>query len=323
MTFRYFIKRFLGSIPLLFGITLISFIIMQLAPGDPTTMFTDPSVSMEDMAIVRQNLGLNRPIGLQYFYWLKEMCRGNLGYSYMTGKPVLLAIGERLPATLILSLSSLVLILLITFPLGLISGAKRNSKFDHFVTVFSFIGLSIPTFWLGLMLILMFSLHINWFPTSGFLDPALSTAGMWTKSLSILHHLCLPLGTILIGGIAGLTRYHRFSIISILSQDYITAGRARGLSENRLLYKHAFKNACLPIITLLGLSLPGLISGSFVIEYIFAWPGLGKMGVDAVFARDYPILMGTILFSSILIIAGNLVADLAYAWVDPRIEKRS
>ncbi len=318
---RKFIKRLFISIPLLLGISLISFSIMHLAPGDPTTMFTNPSISMEDMAQVRSNLGLDKPILFQYFYWLVNLLKGNFGYSFMSGKPVLTLILERLPATLLLSISSLFCILCITFPLGLISGAKKNSAFDHWVTILSFIGLSIPAFWLGLVLILFFSLNLNWFPTSGFLDPSLIDATISIKSLNILYHLILPLLTIIIGGIAGLTRYHRFGIIQILNQDYIKAARARGISEKRLLFKHALKNALLPIITILGLDLPALISGSFIIEYIFAWPGMGQLGIAAVFARDYPVLMGTIVFSSILIIIGNLLADLAYTFVDPRIKK--
>jgi len=313
------LKRVLAAIPLMFGITLLSFMIMRLAPGDPVMMFTDPTITIQDMAQLRQNLGLDQPLVIQYFAWLKQVLQGNLGVSFISGKPVLEAILERLPATLLLSISSLVMILLITFPLGLFSGYFKGSIFDDTVTVFTFVGLSIPTFWLGLVLILLFSLELNWFPTAGFLDPYLFDAGLFAQAGSVLHHLCLPLLTIVIGGIAGLTRYYRFGIIGILNQDYIQAARARGISENRLLTRHAVKNAILPIITILGLSLPGLIGGSFVIEYIFSWPGMGQLGVNAVFSRDYPIIMGTILMSSTLIILGNLLADIVYVWVDPRI----
>ena len=247
------------------------------------------------------------------------MLQGNFGYSFATGQPVLQTILERLPATLILSISSLLAILAITFPLGLYSGYKKDSKWDHAITFFSFFGMALPSFWLGLMLILFFSLQLDLLPTSGYIDPFIETHSIWIKIVSIAKHLTLPLLTIIIGGIAGLTRYHRFGMILILDQDYIKAARARGLSETRILFKHAFKNAALPIITLLGLQLPGLIGGSFVIEYIFAWPGLGQLGVSAVFARDYPVIMGTLVISSILIIIGNLLADLAYSAIDPRI----
>ncbi|RAP34196.1 peptide permease [Candidatus Marinamargulisbacteria bacterium SCGC AG-439-L15] len=314
-------KRLITSIPLLIGITLISFALMILAPGDPTSMLANPQITTEDMAQIRENLGLDKPVSQQYFIWLKNILTGNFGYSYSTGQPVLTSILDRLPATLILSISSLVIILLITFPLGLISGYKKDSKLDHTITILSFLGLSVPTFWLGLMLILGLSLKLNLFPTSGYLDPYLMESGFWKQAANITYHLCLPLLAIVVGGIAGLTRYHRFGIIMILDQDYIKAARARGISEKRILFKHAFKNATLPIITLLGLQLPGLISGSFIIEYIFAWPGMGQLGVNAIFARDYPIIMGTLVLSSILIILGNLLADISYQLVDPRIQE--
>ena len=310
----YFFHRILTSIPLVFGVCFLSFLIMQLAPGDPTLMYMDPSVSATDLEQVKKNLGLDRPLLVQFFYWFKELLQGNLGYSYVTGKPVVQAILERMPATLILSVSSLIIILLITFPLGIICGYKKDSWVDDSITIFSFLGLSIPTFWLGLMFILFFSIHLNLFPTSGFLDPLLHNASFFQKSLNIMHHMVLPLFTIIIGGIAGLIRYNRFSMIKILAQDYITSARARGITERRILFKHALKNALLPIITILGLDLPSLISGSFIIEYIFSWPGMGQLGVQAVFQRDYPILMATILFSSLLIIIGNLLADLSYAY---------
>ncbi|RAP31430.1 hypothetical protein DID78_01175 [Candidatus Marinamargulisbacteria bacterium SCGC AG-343-D04] len=314
-------KRFLVVVPMLLGVTLISFFIMKAAPGDPVSMYMDPSVSLEDMQQIRENLGFDLPVYKQYVLWLKELCLGNLGYSYVTGKPVFQAIVERLPATLLLSISSLVVILLITFPLGLICGYKKDTLVDDSITVFSFLGLSIPSFWLGLMFILLFSLTLDLFPTSGFMDPLLYDASIFQKAMNIGYHMFLPLLTIVVGGIAGLTRYNRFGVIKILAQDYIVAARARGISEFRLLFKHALKNIMLPIITILGLDLPSLIGGSYIIEYIFSWPGMGQLGVQAVFQRDYPILMATILFSSFLIIIGNMIADICYAYVDPRISR--
>jgi len=307
---------------MLLGITLIAFFIMKAAPGDPVSMYMDPSISRVDQQIIRQNLGLDQPLVVQYVIWLKNIFKGQLGYSYVTGKPVFTMLIERLPATLLLSLSSLVLVLVITFPLGLISGYKKESWLDDAVTFFSFLGMSIPTFWLGLMLILIFSFGLNWFPTSGFMDPLLYDAPWYKQVGSILHHMCLPLVTIMVGAIAGLTRYNRFGIIKILGQDYITAARARGINEKTILFKHAFKNTLLPIITILGLDLPSIISGSYIIEYIFSWPGMGQLGVQAVFQRDYPILMATILFSSVLLIIGTLISDLCYAIADPRIAKK-
>ena len=318
----YLIKRLIAAIPMLLGITFISFLIMKMAPGDPVSIFLNPSVSLADIEQVKRNLGFDRSVFVQYYIWLKHVIVGDLGYSYVTGKPVFMSLVERLPATLLLSISSLVVILLITFPLGLICGYKRNTWIDDGITVFSFLGLSIPSFWLGLMLILVFSFYLDLFPTSGFLDPLLYDASFFEKCLNIVHHMCLPLLTIIIGGIAGLTRYNRFGIIKVLAQDYIIAARARGVSESKILFHHAFRNILLPIITILGLDLPSLISGSYIIEYIFSWPGMGQLGVQSVFQRDYPILMATILFSSILIILGNIIADFCYAYVDPRIVKK-
>jgi peptide/nickel transport system permease protein len=319
----YLIKRLIAAIPMLLGITFISFLIMKMAPGDPVSIFLNPSVSLADIEQVKKNLGFDRSIFVQYFVWLKHVFVGDLGYSYVTGKPVFMSLVERLPATLLLSISSLIIILLITVPLGLICGYKRNTWVDDGVTVFSFLGLSIPSFWLGLMLILVFSFYLDLFPTSGFLDPLLYDAPFFKKFTNIAYHMFLPLLTIIIGGIAGLTRYNRFGIIKVLAQDYITAARARGVAESKILFHHAFRNILLPIITILGLDLPSLISGSYIIEYIFSWPGMGQLGVQAVFQRDYPILMATILFSSILIILGTIMADFCYAYVDPRIVKKS
>jgi peptide/nickel transport system permease protein len=319
---RYISKRLLALLPMLFGITILAFFIMKAAPGDPVGMFMDPSVSLQDMERIRSNLGFDKPIITQYFIWLKNCLAGNFGYSLVTGKPALEAIIERLPATLLLSLSSLVLILLITFPLGILCGYKKDSVVDDGITVFSFLGLSMPSFWLGLMLILLFSFQLDLFPTSGFMDPLMYGESFFRQAGNVAYHMFLPLLTIMIGGIAGLTRYNRFGIIKILGQDYITAARARGLSEWRILFKHAFKNILLPIITLLGLDLPGLISGSYIIEYIFSWPGMGQLAIQSVFQRDYPILMTAIVLSSVLIILGTLISDMCYALVDPRITKK-
>lgn len=313
------LRRFLLFFPLVLGMCMVSFFIMKLAPGDPSQIFFDPNMSPQDMAMIRHNMGLDRPIYVQFYFWFKEVLHGNLGYSYVTGRPVLSMILERLPATLILTVSNLCVVLLLTLPLGLIAGYKKNTWVDHTITFFSFLGLALPTFWVGLMLILFFSLTLGWFPSSGYMDPLLTGASFFSQAKDIVWHLILPLMAGVIGDLAALIRYNRFSVINILSQDFIKAGRARGLSEKRLLFKHAFKNAALPLVTILGTSLSGLLSGGFVIEYIFSWPGMGQLGVASAFARDYPVMMGLLLFSSILIVLGNLIADIVYYYVDPRV----
>ena len=318
---RYLIKRLIESIPLLLGITLISFFLMHLAPGDPTAMLIDPKVKPEDLMRIKENLGLNKPIIIQYFIWLKNILGGNLGYSFITSKPVLGSILEFLPATILLMLSSLILTLIITIPLGVISAVNKGKIIDNIVTVFSFIGMSIPTFWLALVIMLLFSMKLGWFPSSGISDSYLYGNNIFLKVMDVIRHMFLPLLTMTITSLAGLTRYQRASMLEVIKQDYIIAARARGLSERVVIFKHALKNAILSTITILGLSLPGIFGGAFIIEYIFAWPGMGRFGVQAIFSRDYPVIMGIILFSSALIIIGNLLADIAYFWADPRIRK--
>ena len=315
-------RRLLISIPTLFGICLLSFLLMKLSPGDPTMIYKDPHVAVEDLQQIRENLGLNKPILIQFFSWFKETISGNLGYSFVSGEPVNQLILSRLGPTLLLSLASLILILIITFFLGLYSGYKAYGIGDQVIMVVSFIGLSMPSFWIGILLILGLSEQLGMFPSSGYIDPSVVTANIFVRSINILQHMALPLLTIVIGGIAGLTRYNRYGIIDVMQQPFIIAARARQIPEKLILFKHAAKNALLPLITILGLQLPGLISGSFIIEFIFAWPGLGQLGVQAIFSRDYPVLMATILFSSILIIIGNLLSDVLYSYADPRIKKQ-
>lgn len=312
-------RRIVSSLGMLLAITMLSFLLMQWAPGDPAAMMIDPSMSEADIERIHQNLGLDAPVILQYGRWLFRILQGDFGTSFQTGQPVLSTILERLPATLLLSVSSLLLIVAISIVLGVLSAENHNGFFDIMVTIASFVGMAIPAFWLGLMLILFGSITLGVFPTSGFMNPMMAGEPLWRQAINIMLHMCLPLATIVIGGVAGLIRYNRFSVLDILNQDYIKAATSRGLSRRLILFKHVFKNASLPLITILGLSLPGLIGGSFVIEYVFAWPGMGQLGLGAVFARDYPMLMGTLLLSSVLIIIGNALADWAYAQVDPRI----
>lgn len=317
----FIVKKILSCLLTLLVITFLSFVLMRLAPGDPVTQFMDPTLSMQDQAQLRTNLGLDKPLPIQYLKWLNQILHGNLGYSYQTKQPVLQMLGERIPPTLALSISSLFLILLLTLPLGVFSAARKDSMWDLGITLLTFIGLSLPIFWVGLMLIMGLSLNLDLFPTSGYLSPLFRHAPWWRQAIDIGYHSALPLSAILIGSLAGLTRYHRLGMISVLNQDYILAAKARGISKRVLLYKHALKNAALPIVTILGLSLPELVGGTFVIEYIFSWPGMGQLGVSAVFARDYPVLMGTLLISSVLIIIGNSLAEWTYQKLDPRIQK--
>ena len=296
---KYVLRRLLQLIPLLIGISLISFFVMHLAPGDPTALFIDPNVKPEELARVRANWGLDQPVYVQYFVWLKNAVLLDFGRSYTTGQPVISEVAERLPMTLLLMIPSFILTLLITIPVGVISAVRKNSWFDNTFTVLSFAGMAIPTFWLGLMLMLFFSVKLHWFPAVG--------------------GIILPLITMTIGSLAGLTRYQRAAMLEILNQDFIRTARAKGLPERIVIFKHALRNALIPIVTILGLSLPDLFGGAFIIETIFAWPGMGRLGVQAIFQRNYPMIMGIVMFSALLIIVGNLLADISYALVDPRI----
>jgi len=296
---RFIIQRLLGLIPLLLGVSLLSFFVMHLAPGDPTALFTDPNIDPADLLRIRANWGLDKPVIIQYFYWLGNVLRGDFGTSYTTGQPVLAEILARLPATLMLMIPAYILTFLITIPLGVISAVKKGSWFDNLVTIFSFIGMATPSFWVGLMLMLLFAVQLHWLPAIG--------------------NIVLPLITMTFGSLAGITRYQRAAMLEILNQDYIRTARAKGLPERVVIFKHALRNALIPIVTILGLSLPGLFSGAFIIETIFAWPGMGRLGVMAIFQRNYPMIMGIVLFSAVLIILGNIAADIGYALVDPKI----
>ena len=312
-------ERLIWFFPVLFGISIISFLILKLAPGDPTSFYRDPTVSQADLVQIRHNLGLDLPVWVQYWKWLVSALSGDFGYSTMTGQPVIDVILGRLGPTLILSVPSFILIVILSIPLGLFSGLYVKGWQDTLITLFTFIGLAMPSFWLGLMLMLFFSLQLGWFPSSGFLDPLLGSESFFSKVINILWHLFLPLLTMVFGGLATLTRYLRGEVVSIVGCMYIQAAKARGISSRIIVYRHILRNALLPLVTLFGLQLPGLIGGSFVIEFIFGWPGMGKLGIDAAFSRDYPVLMGLIMFSALFIIVGNLLSDWAYQKVDPRV----
>lgn len=319
------LRRLVFLIPLLLGITLLSYALMLLAPGDPTAMLLDPKVKPADLIRIKENLGLNKSIMVQYFIWLKHLVQGDFGYSYINGRPVLGLILERIPATLMLMSCSMLITLLCTIPLGILAALRRDTWVDNVITVFTFVGMSIPTFWLSLLMILYFSLNLGLLPSSGMIDPVRASSGFWSQSWDVAAHMVLPLLVMTIGSLAGLTKYMKMGMLSILGQDYILTARAMGFSNRVVSWKYAAKNAALPVITLMGMSLPNLVSGSFIIEYIFAWPGMGRLGVDSVFMRDFPVIMGIILISSLMIILGNLLSDIAYAVLDPRVSyaKRS
>ncbi len=321
---NYIIKRLLLIIPILLGITIITFSIIHLTPGGFTTvnLQMDIRTSPDSIARLKSLYGLDRPLHIQYLNWLKRFVFFDFGNSFLDGRPVLKKVAERLPATLLLNISALILEFFIAIIIGVTSALKRNSFYDKSMTVITFIGYSIPSFWLALILMLIFGVKLDLLPISGLKSVNFDFLSSGEKIIDILKHLVLPVFITAFGGLAYISRYVKTNMIETLSQQYIKASYAKGLSENIIIYKHALKNSLLPVITLLGLSLPGLIGGSFIFETIFAWPGMGRLAYESALNFDYPVIMGVVTMAAFLTLLGNLLADISYAFVDPRIRYR-
>lgn len=319
-------RKMLWMFLVLLGITLISFWVIHLAPGSPTDMET--TLNPLAGAAARQQLealyGLDKPLHIQYMDWLTRLLHGDFGNSMSAdARPVLDKIFERLPLTVSMNAISLVLTLLIAIPVGIISACRPNSLLDRSVTVFVFLGFAMPSFWLALLLMLFFGIDLQWFPISGLTSMDYAHLSPWGKFCDLTSHLALPITVYTVGSLAGMSRYMRACMLEVLRQDYILTARAKGLSPHQVILRHALRNALLPVITLLGLSVPGLIGGSVIIESIFALPGLGQLFYSAVMARDYTMIMGNLVLGAILTLAGNLLADFCYGIADPRIRKGS
>jgi peptide/nickel transport system permease protein len=321
---EYIARRLLFMIPLLLGITIITFVVIHLSPGGPADMLTglSPRVSAEAKARLHSLYGLDKPLHVQYWLWLTRLMRFDFGESFKDGRLVIIKILERLPATLLLNVLSLLLIFFIALPIGIISAVRQDSFFDKGMTIFVFLGFSVPAFWLALLLMLLFGVFLGWLPISGMHSVNFPYFSFWGKLWDIIKHLILPVFISAFGGLAYLSRYSRTSMLEVLRQDYVRTARAKGLSEKKVIYRHALRNALIPIVTLLGLSLPALIGGGFIFETIFAWPGMGRLGFQAIMARDYPVIMGVGVIAALLTLLGNLIADITYAFVDPRIRYR-
>lgn len=313
----FVVRRLAGALPLLLIITFISYAIMGLAPGGPTALMTHEARAMSPAA--RQHLmamlGLDKPWYVQYFYWLGALAlHGNLGYSYVDNRPVIAKIVEKLPVTVELIGLSLVITLLVAIPIGVTAARYRNSLFDHLSSVISFAGYGIPVFWLGIVLIDVFALHLHWLPAAG-----IASLGHEHDPIDNLRHMVLPVAALSFVSLASWIRYQRGAMLNVLSESYVRTARSKGLSERTVIYRHALRNAMLPTITLLGLSLPALVGGAYFLEYVFSLPGMGYLGINSVFSRDYPTVMGITLLSAVLVVIGNLLADIGYAVVDPRV----
>ena len=306
---------------MLFFITVISFGIIHLAPGKPTdaAMQMNPKVSLEARHRMEALDGLDQPLPVQYQRWLGRLARLDFGRSFLDDRPVLTKIAERLPITLTINLCSLLLILGIAVPLGVVAAARPGGTFDRVTTVLVFLGYSVPSFWLGLLCIAWFGVALRWLPVSGIHSLDAESFGLSRRLWDIAWHLILPVGVAAFGGVAGLSRYMRSSMVEVLGQPYIRMARAKGLTERRVLFHHGLRNALLPVITILGLSVPDLIGGAVIAETIFSIPGMGRLFYDAVMARDYPVIMALVTIGGVLTMLGNLMADVAYARADPRI----
>ncbi len=319
---KYILRRILGLVPLLLGITIITFAVIHLAPGKPTDLEAqfNPKVSMEARERLERLYGLDKPIHIQYTDWLKRLLRFDFGISFVDSRPVIKKIGERIPVTLGINLASIILIFLIGVPIGVSSAVKEKSFYDRFMTVFVFVGFAIPTFWLSLILMDLVGVRWGLLPVSGIKSLEFDKFSLIEKIIDVARHLVLPVFVSAFGGLAGISRYMRSNMVHVLRQDYIRTARAKGLKEGDVVYKHALKNALLPVVTILGLSVPGLIGGSVIFESIFSIPGMGRLFYESVMARDYPVIMGVLVIGAALTLLGNLLADISYAAVDPRIK---
>ncbi|KPV39154.1 diguanylate cyclase [Thiohalorhabdus denitrificans] len=320
----YLAKRLLWMIPVLLGITIISFGVMHLAPGDITTLETslNPQSGQEAREQLREAYNLDEPLHVQYGLWLKRVVALDFGESFSSdNRPVLEKIGERLPVTLAINIASLLLILAVALPVGVISAVRQNSLLDRSLTVTVFLAFAIPGFWLALLLMVLFGVQLGWLPVSGIQGYEYDQLDFWGKLADRARHLVLPVVVSAFAGIAAFSRYVRSNMLEVIRQDYVLTARAKGLPEGAVIYRHALRNALLPVITLLGLSVPGLIGGSVIFETIFGIPGMGQLFYNAVLMRDYPVVMGILVIGAILTLLGNLLADLAYAWADPRVRR--
>ncbi|GER75090.1 ABC transporter permease [Weizmannia acidilactici] len=312
--FQYIIRRILIAIPILFGVTVLNFFIINLAPGNPVDMYVNPSATPEQLAMQKHALGLDRPIWVQYVSWLNQLFHGNLGFSYSTREPVTQIIASHIGPTVLLMGISLIIGYLIAIPLGILCARKQNSWIDYAVTGFSFFGISIPHFFLGLGVIYIFATKLGWLPTG-----SMNTLGGTGGVTDSVVHLILPVAVLATGIAGNMVRYVRSSMIDVLSKDFLRTARAKGLSRFKITNKHALRNALIPIITIIGVDIPMVIGGAIVTEQIFQWPGLGLLTIQSITSRDYSTLMAINLMAAVAVLLSNLLTDILYAVADPRI----
>ena len=314
----FFLHRLGQSLLILVLVSFVGFAITLAAPGNAMQTFLDPTIAIEDLRAAEARLGLDQPVPVQYLRWLREVATGNLGFSSRTGAPVMELIGARIGPTLTLMGTAFLLTLALALWLGTISAARPYSALDYGVTGLAFAGISVPSFFSGMALIYLFSLQLGWFPTSGLESYAADFEG-WRRVLDRAEHLVLPVAVLVLTGTAELVRHVRGAVMEALGEDFVRTAHGKGVPPGRVLRRHALRNGLLPVITLVGVALPRLLAGSVVIEVVFAWPGMGRLLVESVFARDVPVAMAINLIAATLVLLGSLLADMAYAVVDPRV----
>ncbi len=315
MRYTFILRRLLSAVPVMFIITFATFALMQMLPGGPLAAYeNNPEISQKDIERLRHEMGLDRPVHVQYLAWLKNFAQGDWGYSFTTKRPVLTEIWERFPNTLYLTGLSLVVALLIAIPAGIISATRQYSVFDHIVTTLTYVGRSMPVYYSGLLLIIIFSIWLRWLPSGG-----MHTLGKSFSLIDSLRHLFLPLLSLSTLIAAKYVRFLRTSMLEIIHQDYIRTAAAKGLHDRVIIYKHAFRNAAIPLVTVVAIDLPVLFAGALFTETIYSWPGMGRLFVDAATRFDYSIVMGIVATIAFLVVVSNLLADVVYAILDPRI----
>lgn len=319
----YTLRRLVYLVPTLFGITLVTFFIISLAPGDPVELIhgdtMSSNISPESYHEMLTLYGLDKPIHVRYFIWLKRLITLDFGESFLDHRPVTTKILERLPATLILNITSLIIALILAIPLGLYSAMRQHSMFDKINGTVLYMLYSLPEFWVALLLIILFGVKLKILPFYGIESMNAHHMGFFAHMWDRILHMILPTFCLTYGSLAFLSRFVRGSTLEIIRQDYVRTAWAKGLNERDIVFKHVFKNTLIPMLTLLGILLPTLISGSVILEYIFSWPGIGALFFDAVLSRDYPTVMGLSFISAVLVLLSTLLADALYAWADPRI----
>ena len=321
--FAYTLRRLLLAVPLLLGITFISFMVIHLAPGDPVEVqsgdMTERNIR-EAYKALREMYGLDKPLHVQYWNWLSRIVRLDFGRSFAPdGRLVLTKIGERLPITLLLNVIEMLIILALAVPIGVMSATRQYSTFDKVTTIFVFLGFATPDFWLALLLMILFGVQLGWLPISGLRSLNWEYLTFWQQQLDFLSHLALPILVATFGGLAGFSRYMRQSMLEVVRQDYIQTARAKRLAERVVVGKHALRNAMLPLVTLIALSLGSIVAGAIVVEDVFSYPGIGLATIDALNRRDYPVLQGIFLILTLSVIIANFIADLVYFKLDPRV----